>query len=574
MLLPVDLMSIVGAATPSANAPGSEGGPDRKTGSWLLTADANASSMPDKDMINKIFMSYAESQDADSAAQFAADLKALLSANGVSFTSDQALGAPMLELSALPNDGQPVELAWSVDELLQLAVEPLAGGNSLPPGDQTLPAELSQWLTALMAPAQGDAASSSGAAVSASGHPSVVLTGAGEPGQHAAASQILTAALEARSQSGGTVSAAVSASAPASAAAGVADSVSGALVTAPATGAVGPDGAGITPVAGATVFGGTAEGSPVSQSLTPMTGDKVNAAAGQQGGQELTLVSQAQSETVRQATQAAQINPDGQTVARDAANASAFRAASPEQSGNGEGMRFTDDRLPNQASAVNTSMGSLERSPAGTAQLTAGLAAAANADSATSAAQAQLPHNDDGSTVNPRVDQRMFATEHAQQAQSQASQQVVARTADGLPRFVMDTAFGQQGWPDSLGRQLMVMSSQGVSSAQIQLDPPELGSLMVKIQVSADQQTSVSFVSQHALVRETLEQQLNRLQDLFREQGLNLQDVSVSDQSPQQREGDSGQHQGQRQGSGSGDQEQASGEQILVRSESLIDYYA
>lgn len=168
----------------------------------------------------------------------------------------------------------------------------------------------------------------------------------------------------------------------------------------------------------------------------------------------------------------------------------------------------------------------------------------------------------------------MFSPDNAQQAQSQAAQQSVARTADGLPRFVMDTAFGQQGWSDSLGRQLMVMSSQGVSSAQIQLDPPELGSLMVKIQVSADQQTNVSFVSQHAVVREALEQQLNRLQDLFRDQGLNLQDVSVSDQSPQQREGESGGQQGQRRDSGTTEQDPASAEPVMMRSESLIDFYA
>ncbi|MEX2333978.1 MAG: flagellar hook-length control protein FliK, partial [Pseudohongiella sp.] len=243
----------------------------------------------------------------------------------------------------------------------------------------------------------------------------------------------------------------------------------------------------------------------------------------------------------------------------------------------------TDDGQPMSADILKTSA-PLERNQAIASQLSASLLSGISAENPASpnavsgqAANAALnaATADDGTLFN-RADQRMFATENAQQAQSQAAQQSATRTADGLPRFTMDTAFGQQGWSDSLGRQLLVMSSQGITSAQIRLDPPELGSLTVKIQMSADQQTNVSFVSQHATVREALEQQLSRLQDLFRDQGLNLQDVSVSDQSPQQREDEANgqQNQGTGSGSESGEQETSASEPVLVRSESLIDFYA
>jgi hypothetical protein len=50
--------------------------------------------------------------------------------------------------------------------------------------------------------------------------------------------------------------------------------------------------------------------------------------------------------------------------------------------------------------------------------------------------------------------------------------------------------------------------------------------------------------------------------------------VAVSDQSPQQREGDARRQQGQEQGNGSTEQESAAVQQVLQRSESLIDDYA
>ena len=74
-----------------------------------------------------------------------------------------------------------------------------------------------------------------------------------------------------------------------------------------------------------------------------------------------------------------------------------------------------------------------------------------------------------------------------------------------------------QGWGDTVMQRVMWMSSQQVRSAEIQLDPPELGSLMVKIQTSNDQ-TTVNFTSPHALVRDTLDQNLPRLRELMAEQ--------------------------------------------------------
>ena len=80
-----------------------------------------------------------------------------------------------------------------------------------------------------------------------------------------------------------------------------------------------------------------------------------------------------------------------------------------------------------------------------------------------------------------------------------------------------------------LGERIMVMTTKNIQTAEIQLTPPELGSLMVKINVESEQ-ASITFSSPHSGVREALEQQSFRLKDMLEEQGVDLVDVDVSDQ--------------------------------------------
>jgi flagellar hook-length control protein FliK len=125
---------------------------------------------------------------------------------------------------------------------------------------------------------------------------------------------------------------------------------------------------------------------------------------------------------------------------------------------------------------------------------------------------------------------------------------------------------------------MLLQSAQGNSSAQIQLDPPELGSLTIRIQL-VDQSATVNFVSPHAMVRDALEQQAQRLQEMFNEQGLNLRDVSVSDQSANARQQSQQQSQQQspEQSAVAGQTTDSHDQEIVSsahKSMSLIDYYA
>jgi flagellar hook-length control protein FliK len=73
------------------------------------------------------------------------------------------------------------------------------------------------------------------------------------------------------------------------------------------------------------------------------------------------------------------------------------------------------------------------------------------------------------------------------------------------------------------------MVREGRSSARIQLNPPELGRVDIRLEMDGPE-ARVQLVTQNAQVREGLEAMLPRLREMLSEQGLQLADASVSDQ--------------------------------------------
>ncbi len=134
----------------------------------------------------------------------------------------------------------------------------------------------------------------------------------------------------------------------------------------------------------------------------------------------------------------------------------------------------------------------------------------------------------------------------------------------------------REQWGDALSRRIQMMTAQQRSEAHIRLDPPELGRLMIQIQMNAEQM-SIQFTSPHAMVRDALESSLPRLQEALAEDGLDLLDVDISDQSA---EGDSDEpsegHQAPDEGAGteSGDEPTVSDARLTAAALSLVDAYA
>ena len=111
------------------------------------------------------------------------------------------------------------------------------------------------------------------------------------------------------------------------------------------------------------------------------------------------------------------------------------------------------------------------------------------------------------------------------------------------------------------------------SMAEIRLDPPEMGSMQIRLNVSGDS-ASVSFVVQSQQAKEALNEAMPRLRDMFSEQGLDLGESFVS----QQNSGEAGDGEfADQQGGGFGesaDEETKSQETHVVRpANGLIDDY-
>ena len=103
--------------------------------------------------------------------------------------------------------------------------------------------------------------------------------------------------------------------------------------------------------------------------------------------------------------------------------------------------------------------------------------------------------------------------------------------------------FGSDGnkWGAALGSRIVTMVAEGIQEARIQLDPPELGSMELKLQVHQDQ-TSVQVQVQNNQVRDVLEANAQRLRDALAQQGMTLSgfDVSTQSGSSQQQSGQPG----------------------------------
>ncbi|MBD1389858.1 flagellar hook-length control protein FliK [Neiella sp. HB171785] len=132
-----------------------------------------------------------------------------------------------------------------------------------------------------------------------------------------------------------------------------------------------------------------------------------------------------------------------------------------------------------------------------------------------------------------------------------------------------------------LGQRLLMMMDKQMQQAEIQLDPPELGSLMVRVQVQNDQ-AQVSFMAQSAQARDAIEQALPRLREMMQQQQIELTQANVSHQ--RQQGGQSGQG-GQDQQSGQRHQQDSNGVdgQIVAESKEIqhvilkagmVDFYA
>jgi flagellar hook-length control protein FliK len=91
----------------------------------------------------------------------------------------------------------------------------------------------------------------------------------------------------------------------------------------------------------------------------------------------------------------------------------------------------------------------------------------------------------------------------------------------------------QAGWGEAVSNRLMMMVNGKMQSANIQLNPAELGPIEIRVNVSQEN-ASVHFVSSNSIVRDAIEEAFPRLKEMFMQNGLTLNDANVSQHSSSQ----------------------------------------
>ncbi len=91
-------------------------------------------------------------------------------------------------------------------------------------------------------------------------------------------------------------------------------------------------------------------------------------------------------------------------------------------------------------------------------------------------------------------------------------------------------------WNQQVGERINWMVNGQMQRAEIRLDPPELGSLDIRLNIAKDNQASVMFYVNNATAKEAIESAIPRLREMLAQQGLDLANVDVSQQSFQQQQ--------------------------------------
>ncbi|MBC3870258.1 flagellar hook-length control protein FliK [Undibacterium oligocarboniphilum] len=81
-------------------------------------------------------------------------------------------------------------------------------------------------------------------------------------------------------------------------------------------------------------------------------------------------------------------------------------------------------------------------------------------------------------------------------------------------------------WDKAVGQKVIWMVGESMQSAELTLNPPDLGPLQIVLNVTNDQ-ANATFISAHPDVRDALEASLPKLQQMMNDAGVQLSNFSV-----------------------------------------------
>ena len=95
----------------------------------------------------------------------------------------------------------------------------------------------------------------------------------------------------------------------------------------------------------------------------------------------------------------------------------------------------------------------------------------------------------------------------------------------------------RKDFAEAVKDKVMLIISQKLQQFDISLDPPELGNIHVRVNLQGEQ-ASVNFVVQNQQAKDAFEQNMHKLKELLAEQGVNVGDANVEQQSDREDNND------------------------------------
>lgn len=192
---------------------------------------------------------------------------------------------------------------------------------------------------------------------------------------------------------------------------------------------------------------------------------------------------------------------------------------------------------------------------AGEASLSSQVAGKGDAVATAAVTTTATPETMTGAISSHSPLQRAATAEHG--AATSENNQLLSTKASETYRELAAVDLGSSGrGAQQLAERVSLMIGQKWHEAELELEPLGLGKMQIQLSVGQDQQASVQFVVQQQHSREAVEQTLPRLKEMLAQQGIQLTQSSVQQQSSQQGQTHSGQQQGL---AHSGEQGQRSG---------------
>jgi flagellar hook-length control protein FliK len=122
-------------------------------------------------------------------------------------------------------------------------------------------------------------------------------------------------------------------------------------------------------------------------------------------------------------------------------------------------------------------------------------------------------------------------TQETQQTQQQVPLNVIssATTVNAINSNSLEVAptVGSPNWDTALGDKVVWIVGAQTQNAELHLNPPSLGPLEIRVSMS-DGQANLSFMTQHAAVREAIEAATPKLREMMGDNGINMGSMSVN----------------------------------------------